>query len=139
MSRPLLPPLNAHDRRRRAPLEKALDARWPWSQPHIMTSITWIMMMASVSLFAALAIPTLIIFNRLPMWSVVLAVAPAALAIPISLVLLERRLQADRYRDAYLRIGLCPSCGYDIGAAAGEPDGCRVCPECGGAWRENDE
>lgn len=93
------------------------------------------MMMASVSLFAALAIPTLIIFNRLPMWSVVLAVAPAALAIPISLVLLERWFQAERYRDAYLRIGLCPSCGFDMSAAPPEPDGCRVCPECGGAWR----
>lgn len=100
-----------------------------------MTSITGITVMASVSLFAVLAIPALVLFNRLPMWSVVLAVAPAGVAIPTSLVLLERRFQAERYRDAYIRIGLCPSCGFDVSAAPVESDGCHVCPECGAAWR----
>ncbi len=31
--------------------------------------------------------------------------------------------------------GCCGACGYGIQHVASEPDGCRVCPECGGAWR----
>jgi hypothetical protein len=30
--------------------------------------------------------------------------------------------------------GLCPSWPYDLRAAAIEPDGCAVCPECSCAW-----
>lgn len=28
----------------------------------------------------------------------------------------------------------CPTCIYDLSAIPIEPDGCRVCPECSGAW-----
>jgi multisubunit Na+/H+ antiporter MnhF subunit len=31
--------------------------------------------------------------------------------------------------------GACPSCGYPLGASKVEADGCRVCSECGAAWR----
>jgi hypothetical protein len=37
--------------------------------------------------------------------------------------------------DALLRRGLCASCLYGLGGLTPEPDGCLVCPECGGAWR----
>jgi hypothetical protein len=29
----------------------------------------------------------------------------------------------------------CSACTYDLIACAAQDDGCRVCPECGGAWR----
>jgi hypothetical protein len=32
--------------------------------------------------------------------------------------------------------GLCAACGYDLRGQEPEEDGCRVCPECGAAWRE---
>jgi multisubunit Na+/H+ antiporter MnhF subunit len=31
--------------------------------------------------------------------------------------------------------GACPSCGYPLAASKVEADGCRVCSECGAAWR----
>ncbi len=36
---------------------------------------------------------------------------------------------------AWLGLGLCPACGYSIAEIEPEEDGCRVCPECGSAWR----
>lgn len=38
-------------------------------------------------------------------------------------------------RDAYVLGRQCPACEYDIGELKPDPDGCTVCPECGGAWR----
>lgn len=35
-----------------------------------------------------------------------------------------------------LAAGHCPLCGYLIAAAPVESDGCIVCPECGGAWKQ---
>jgi hypothetical protein len=35
--------------------------------------------------------------------------------------------------------GLCAACGYDLIGQEPEEDGCRVCPECGAAWRIEDE
>ncbi|GJM19999.1 MAG: hypothetical protein DHS20C14_22120 [Phycisphaeraceae bacterium] len=29
----------------------------------------------------------------------------------------------------------CPACTYDLAGLEPAPDGCTVCPECGGAWR----
>jgi hypothetical protein len=29
----------------------------------------------------------------------------------------------------------CPGCTYDLAGTVEDSDGCRVCPECGGAWR----
>ncbi|MEQ9097306.1 MAG: hypothetical protein RIE32_13705 [Phycisphaerales bacterium] len=31
--------------------------------------------------------------------------------------------------------GLCPACGYSIAGLEPEEDGCRICPECGSAWK----
>lgn len=49
-----------------------------------------------------------------------------------------RRLRR-RYRglivDAVLQAGRCPSCRYDLRAIPEADDRCRICPECGAAWR----
>ena len=38
-------------------------------------------------------------------------------------------------KRALLGAALCPSCSDDLWAVEPEPDGCRVCPTCGAAWR----
>jgi hypothetical protein len=30
----------------------------------------------------------------------------------------------------------CGACGYDLSGLTPQKDGCRVCPQCGGAWRD---
>lgn len=42
---------------------------------------------------------------------------------------------APRIIDAFLFEGRCPGCGYVMDGMQTEPDGCRVCPECGAAWK----
>ena len=37
--------------------------------------------------------------------------------------------------EASLKAHACPSCGYDMTGLVDDPDGYRVCPECGAAWR----
>jgi hypothetical protein len=37
--------------------------------------------------------------------------------------------------DACLSIEVCPGCGNALAGLAVEDDGCRICPECGAAWR----
>lgn len=43
--------------------------------------------------------------------------------------------RAHLIRDVYLRANRCASCGYSFAEACVEHDGCRVCPECGAAWK----
>ena len=43
-----------------------------------------------------------------------------------------RALRAAAQRLVPLR---CAVCGYALDGLKIEPDGCRVCPECGAAWR----
>ncbi len=43
----------------------------------------------------------------------------------------------ERLKTRRLRAGQCPACGYDIAEIDAEPDGCFVCPECGGAWQRS--
>lgn len=132
VNRPLLPPLNPHDRRHPQRLQRALDATRPWAARRTLISVA---ALALVTLLAVVVIPALMLLDRVPFWAVLFAAAPAGFVTPIASLILERLLHSESYRAAYLCIGLCPSCGYDIGTAPDEDDGCRACPECGGAWR----
>lgn len=40
-----------------------------------------------------------------------------------------------RRSRARRRPGHCAACNYSLLGLAREPDGCRICPECGAAWR----
>lgn len=40
----------------------------------------------------------------------------------------------DRRRERLVPKGKCAACAFDLSGLAPEPDGCTVCPECGGAW-----
>ncbi len=50
-----------------------------------------------------------------------------------------RRTRAYRRSESVirqvLRVGVCPSCGYDLAGLPADGDGCVRCAECGSAWR----
>ena len=48
-----------------------------------------------------------------------------------------QRLRVERTR-VWDRGTSCPGCLYDLRTIRRDPDGCTVCPECGGAWRIQD-
>ena len=48
--------------------------------------------------------------------------------------IMKRIAATPTRRQGSLALGLCPGCGYSIVELEAEPDGCRVCPECGAAW-----
>ncbi|MEQ8316270.1 MAG: hypothetical protein RIE77_10375 [Phycisphaerales bacterium] len=39
------------------------------------------------------------------------------------------------HKRGFLDEGYCPACGYSIAGLELEEDNCRVCPECGSAWK----
>lgn len=55
--------------------------------------------------------------------------------IPLGGGIRAARMASRDIARQYVRAGLCPSCGYRLPDVPPDPDGCRVCPECGGAWR----
>ena len=94
-------------------------------------------------LFAALPIfylcartPAWLSFGlQLPLWIMLLAAIPLGVIPPIIIIAIFRRAAADRLARYYLAAAYCPSCAYDLASISPQPDGCRVCPECGAAWR----
>lgn len=55
--------------------------------------------------------------------------------VAIERLLIRRSKQPGRLREL-LRFGRCPGCLGDLLGVTPDPtDGCRVCPNCGGAWR----
>ncbi len=72
---------------------------------------------------------------RPPLW-IFFRVTAAAGAVPALLTMsLLRRIGSKSLANRYRRATACASCGYDMETLPAELDGCRVCPECGAAWR----
>ena len=46
----------------------------------------------------------------------------------------QHYLMPRRAKYMVLR-GVCGACVHDMTGVPDQPDGCRVCPECGAAWR----
>lgn len=62
------------------------------------------------------------------------------LGAPIGMTVWKRRCGFYEFRPrpiigAMLRQWLCPACAYSLRTVPPADDGCRVCPECGGAWK----
>jgi hypothetical protein len=51
------------------------------------------------------------------------------------LFLFGRRLMLRLANNELLRQEVCASCGYDLSGGENDPDGLRICPECGAAWK----
>ncbi len=60
-----------------------------------------------------------------------LAVVLVALA--LHPIVVPRAIRSHKH--GFLREGYCPACGYPITEIEPEGDACRVCPECGSAWK----
>lgn len=48
---------------------------------------------------------------------------------------ITRRVRARKFATALVAVSRCGSCAHDLTGLSAEADGCRVCPECGAAWR----
>jgi hypothetical protein len=101
---------------------------------------SWVLARRSASMFAAVnaAIvsgggkpippPVNIGWPYLPSLVMFLPVVAAGLAIYFQT---PRRVSQERRKR-----GQCGHCGYDLGRTEPGEDGCRVCSECGAAWRD---
>ncbi|MHC5005783.1 MAG: hypothetical protein ACYTGF_00310 [Planctomycetota bacterium] len=57
-------------------------------------------------------------------------------AFPMLIWFVSAKVRFKRVRNAMLRHGRCPHCGYDLkGLPADEPVGATLCPECGCSWK----
>lgn len=60
----------------------------------------------------------------------------AAIAVALVLATRPTRIRALARVVGHLLVeGICPTCTYSMHGLAREEDGCKVCPECGGAWQ----
>jgi hypothetical protein len=81
----------------------------------------------------------LVIFGGLPAWPSSAAMA-GLFVVPIgATLLLSHPITARVQRRAGRALGLCPACGYSIAEIERQEDACRVCPECGGAWKLDED
>lgn len=122
-------------------------ARWPLASTALRTLVALVRLLASragISVLIMLALTAcmvallglggpfaafLILFT--PVASVLILVAINSLT-SLAVLVGEAR---EALRSGWIDAGLCPTCAYDLRDARVEADGCRVCPECGGAWR----
>ncbi len=86
----------------------------------------------------AVIVSVVVAFDRLlpalPVW-VWLAVAFGVIvAISIISGRLTKSVHAPLTASAILREGICPCCGYNLADTNPDPNGFRVCSECGATW-----
>jgi predicted RNA-binding Zn-ribbon protein involved in translation (DUF1610 family) len=74
----------------------------------------------------------------LPVWMRFVFLAASMAALVLLLWRVQRAATAQIARRVMLRYGWCASCGYSLEGVEFAADGCRVCPECGAAWRRSD-
>lgn len=125
-------------------------ARWPW------LSIVWGTLQALVEVLRSRAGLSVLIMVALtlcmlgllgfggpfaaflilftPVASILILVAVNSLT---SMAVLAGEARAS-LRSRWVQVERCPSCSYDLSGVLIEPDRCRLCPECGSAWRADD-
>lgn len=67
-------------------------------------------------------------------WRWLLAISLLAILIYAGSVVVRAREIREQRRVARAK-GVCTACGYPIAELEPQADGCRVCPECGCAWK----
>ncbi|HRQ71701.1 MAG TPA: hypothetical protein PLU35_01600, partial [Phycisphaerales bacterium] len=75
-------------------------------------------------------------------WRIALVVvgsAAAGAAGPLAMILVARRMLAAEIARFIVGAGACASCDYPLEGVPESEDGCTVCPECGAAWRREEE
>lgn len=64
-------------------------------------------------------------------FAVALGLVSASIAGVAFVIHVRRTINGGQVRN---QADSCKACGYNLSGLAVEPDGCRVCPECGAAW-----
>jgi hypothetical protein len=117
----------------RLAIERGVNTNGAWT-PKKVAALALIML--PIIVLGGLTIPTLSFTPGVPRWVVVAVGIPVGALPAIAVVVVGRRLFAEHIAEACTAARICPSCGYDLKSAPVEADGCRICAECGGAWRE---
>ncbi|MEO1278047.1 MAG: hypothetical protein AAFV77_03730 [Planctomycetota bacterium] len=123
---------------RRPALEAGIDRRLvrAHTKPQRrVESCRCLVMFATITIFVFFMNTTKGVMPDIHRWVLGGGAMMAALALGMGVL----HARALRYqRAASFALGLCPGCGYSIAELQPEADGCRVCPECGAAWRLGD-
>jgi hypothetical protein len=121
--------------------DRAKRARDPLADDPRYVGMSWkIYALAGViGLVLMCAMAIVVVGVRRSHWPPEVILVVSGVPLPVLLLLSRRGFFRKQFpvaiADAMLAEKRCPSCGYDLGAAAPEGDGCVVCAECGGAWR----
>lgn len=107
----------------------------PVTAGEVARGIAWGLLALPLMLAAALAPSWLTFGASLPWWASILCAIPIGALPAIIVIALTRRVAAQRLARFTARAGYCGSCAFDLVHAQEDVDGCRVCPECGAAWR----
>lgn len=130
----LLPGVGDADRRLR--LLAATDRPRPAvTRREVRRGLAYGLMALPVFLAVGVAPVLLTSYVRPALWVRFLVMIPLGALPALLTLLIIRRVAPERIATTYLWANLCGSCGYDLAAVEPEADGCRVCPECGAAWR----
>lgn len=62
-------------------------------------------------------------------------ICASALTVGAVVLYLRQISSAGSYVSTSVNSRSCRACGYDMDGLGVDGDGCRVCPECGAAWR----
>lgn len=129
--------LSASDPDRRARLKAA--SRLPQEPPSAsdFRRQLWVALLFPTGFAAYLAITAYGYFHlrlHLQPWEIGIGAFFFMLPPLAVLSLVARGPAARRCARIYRRAEYCPSCGYDLRTIIPHANGCRDCPECGGAW-----
>ena len=122
--------------RRRARLMRASAYQPQITRREVRRTLAYGLLLVPLVLIAAAAPAFFAFGTSWPWWVRALGIVPGALLPAVMTLFLARRVSTERIAEIYQRAGLCASCGYDLTEVEAEGDGCRVCPECGAAWRQ---
>ncbi len=105
--------------------------KWLRMQPVLWTVLLWVVPWFIPLLILVLQMSTEIVPEPVFLWSLLLS---CLVAVEFSVYSVRGALLREKSRF-YPVIRRCASCGYDLSGLKAEEDGCTVCPECGAAWR----
>jgi hypothetical protein len=109
------------------------DAVWPHTTQGRMTR-------RALVLFFGLPLPSMLLAGALDAGTGIFNLAVAIIlgsvltAILFWVPLARRPDAGSKYARQMMSLGHCPACAYALQGLDEEPDGCIICPECGGAW-----
>lgn len=120
---------------RSARMARAARSREPTTRAEIVRGVLFGLAALPVMLVAALAPVWIAIRTGWPWWLKILSGLPMGILPALITIFMVRRVAPQRLARQHVRAGYCGSCAHDLTGLSREGDGCRVCSECGAAWR----